>query len=156
MPCPRALLPLPTYSHRICVPIHWAKMATTAPPWLFIFSVLKSISLFEGRRIFVSLRWSHWVAIYSREIYGWVRDSKPHVVILHAFPQIHFTWLRALETLGGFDAIVCYLCLVFKHCHTKKKHSLSNFRRGGGGRLLRLLNPPLNGFTWRYDRSISE
>ena len=43
---------------------------------------------------------------------------------------------RALEALGGFDALSCYLSLICMHSDTKwdlKQHSQSNVRGGGGG-----------------------
>ena len=52
------------------------------------------------------------------------------------------TRLRALEALGTFDALSCYLSLIFKHSDTKwdkKTHSRSNLR--GGARPP--LDPPL-------------
>ena len=49
--------------------------------------------------------------------------------------------LRALEPLGGFDALLCYMSQIFKHSDTKwdLKNTVSNFR---GARLLPPAPPP--------------
>ena len=61
--------------------------------------------------------------------------------------------LRALEALGGFDALSCYLSHIFRHSHTKRERkSRSNFR-GGGAPVAPPLNPPLKTEAIMFSRS---